>query len=70
MLQVLASFSIHQMPLSLYGLYGIGSKIELAKNHCYSFGIACSQQLQPTVGKTGLKESGMLQMNIGVEFVL
>ena len=70
MLQVLAFFSIHQMLLSLYGLYGIGSKIELAENQCYSFGIAWSQQLQPTVGKTNLKETGMLQMNIGVEFVL
>jgi hypothetical protein len=38
--------------------------------HCYSFGIACNQKLQPTVGKTHLKERGMLQMNIGVEFVL
>ena len=67
MLQVLAFFYIHQMPLFLYGLYGISSKTELAENHCYSSGIACNQKLQPTVGKTHLKERGMLQ---GVEFVL
>ncbi len=57
-------------PLSLYGLHGICSKTELAENHWYSFGIACNQQLQPIVGKDCLKESGMLQMTIGVEFVL
>ena len=63
-------FHTSNATLLIWPIYGICSKTELAENHYYSFGIAYNQQLQPTVGKTRLKERGMLQMNIGVEFVL